>query len=338
MLGLVAALVATALILATNPTVPAVTRNADGWLPEVTLAEAAPGARPEKIELDTYTPLGLGIGTQAAPDGAALLVMHGPEGTRQLRRLPKQRAAEFAGMVADGPRLVWLELTIGDRATTEGRLWTMDSRSAEPRMITDDLGDVAVFDKRDDLVVHDGEVSWVAAGQGDRPQTEIRTVPLTGGRVRVEKRDGAWSLAGWPWLTTVNLGGNEPIELRNLVTGEVVTVPVRAGELKSCSPAWCRSIIIAEPASTVIELQKPDGSKQLRAAAGKVAASLADVALLDRFEVYSHAGGRLVMLDIERKRLIVLAEAGVKQVTSRGTTLSWSTGAAWHVLDLKTIP
>lgn len=342
MLSLGAALVATVVILATKPTAPA-SLNPDGSLPEVTLAEAAPGARPITIGLKAYTPMMIfaerSVGTMTASDGAALLVMHGTGGTRQLRRVPRERAAEFAGLVTDGRRLVWLELTIGDQATAESRLWTIDSVDAAPRMITDDTGDVALFDKHDDLVLHDGEVSWVAAGQGDKPETQIRTVPLAGGEVKVEKRDGVWSLAGWPWLITVDLGQNEPLELRNMVTDEIVVVPVRAGELVSCSLQWCRSITIGgQHASTIIELQKPDGSNRFRAVSGKVAASLADVALLDRFEIYSYSGGRLVVLDIERKRVIEIAKAGVTQVTSKGTSLCWATGdneaTAWHALDL----
>jgi len=94
--------------------------------------------------------------------------------------------------------------------------------------------------------------------------------------------------------------------------------------------------------STVIELQKTNGGKRFRAASGKVAAALMDVALLDRFEVYSYSGGRLVVLDIERKRMIVVAKAGVTRVTGRGGTLCWATGdneaIAWHALDLRTIP
>jgi hypothetical protein len=345
-LSLWAALLAAGAIIA-KPTVAPPSRPGGGFLPEVALAEAYPGARPITIGLDGYTPLFFidekrSVGTMDAADGASLLVMHGAGVQRELRRLPRQRAPEFAGFVADGARLLWLELTVGDQGRAESSLWTIDSPDAAPHMITDDTGDVALFDKRDDLVVHGGEVSWIAAGPGDQPQTEIRTVPLVGGEVRVDKRDGAYAFAGWPWLTTANLGQNGPIELRNLLTSERFTVPVRPNELMSCSPAWCRSIIIGGgQASTIIELQKPDGSKRFRAVSGMVAASLVDVALLDRFEVYSYSGGRLVVLDIERKQLIVVAKAGVTQVISRGTVLWWATGdneaIAWHALNLKSL-
>lgn len=337
LVSLGAALAATAAFLIVKPAVPA----GDGPTLEV---------KPVKLKLDGYSPLffideNRSVGAMNAPDGAALLVMHGPEGQRELRRLPKERAPEFAGFVADGQRLVWLELTVGDQGRAESRLWTIDAPGTAARMITDDTGDVALFDKRDDLVVHGGEVSWVAVAtaQSGAPQTEIRTVGLSGGAVRVELRDGAFSFAGWPWLATVNLGQDGPIELLNLADGGRVRVPVAPGELVSCSPAWCRSILIGDGTSTIIELLKPDGSKRFRAISGRVAATLMDVALLDRFEIYSYSGGRLVVFDIERRRSTVVEKAGVTRILSRGTVLWWATGdneaTTWHALDLtKLIP
>ena len=88
----------------------------------------------------------------------------------------------------------------------------------------------------------------------------------------------------------------------------------------------------------MIELRRTDGSDRFRAASGRVGASLMDVALLDRFEVYAYSGGRLVVLDIKRRHLIELAKAGVNRVLSRGTTLCWATvdneATTWHALDL----
>ncbi|HCU48547.1 MAG TPA: hypothetical protein DGG94_01725 [Micromonosporaceae bacterium] len=65
-----------------------------------------------------------------------------------------------------------------------------------------------------------------------------------------------------------------------------------------------------------------------------------DVALLDRYEVYSHADGRLALFDLEERRSITIAR-NISQVASRGPVLWWSTGdnetLAWHVLDLRTL-
>jgi hypothetical protein len=347
MISLPVALVATVVTLALKPPVPAV-RALSPQPAEVTLAQAYPQVKPVAVGGAEYTPLffmdeNRSIGTSDAQDGSVLLLAKGPgRQQRELRRLPKSASPEFAGFVADGERLVWLELTIAAQGVTESRLWTIDSAQATPRMIIADMGDVALFDKRDDLVLHGGEVSWVAAGQTDTPQTEIRTVALGGGKVRVTRLDGAFSFAGWPWIASVNLGQNAPIELRNLTTGEKVMVPVQPNELMACSPAWCRSVVIGSgAASTVIELQKPDGSRRFRAASGSVAASIMDVGLLDRFEIYSYSGGRLVLYDIEGKRAIVLEKGGASQVASRGAVLWWSTGdseaISWKALNLRAL-
>jgi hypothetical protein len=107
----------------------------------------------------------------------------------------------------------------------------------------------------------------------------------------------------------------------------------------ACSPAWCRALIVGTTAaSTIIELVKPDGSQRRRTASGSVAASTVDIALLDRYEIYSYSGGKLVLFDLETGKPAVIGR-GVTQVSSRGPMLWWTTGdneaTAWHVLDLR---
>jgi hypothetical protein len=137
----------------------------------------------------------------------------------------------------------------------------------------------------------------------------------------------------------VNIGDDAPIELRNLETDERTVVRPKSSELMACSPDWCRALIVGTTAaSTVIEVLKADGSLRLRTAAGSVAASTVDVAVLDRFEIYSYSGGKLVLFDLETRKPAVIAQA-VTQVASRGPMLWWTTGdnetTAWHVLDLR---
>jgi hypothetical protein len=169
--------------------------------------------------------------------------------------------------------------------------------------------------------------------------TEIRTVSVNGGAVSVDPLQGAFQLAGWPWLSTVNIGVDAPIELRNLETDERTVVRAQSSELMACSPKWCRALIVGTTASsTIIEMVKPDGSLRLRTADGSVAASTVDVALLDRYEIYSYSGGKLVLFDLETRKPAVIGH-GVTQVVSRGPMLWWTTGdnetTAWHVLDLR---
>ncbi len=332
LLSLGVAIVAAGAMLALKPSSPS---------PQTTVATEVPlPVQPATLSVDGgFQPLyfaseTIAVGMVEDSAGSIRLLLRNGESLRELRRLPKAQSPEFAGFVADGDRIVWVELTQQQRG-----LWTLDNPSATPRLVAADIGDIALFDKSDDLVLHDGEVSWVAAAPGDKPTTEVRTVALTGGKVRVNPIEGAYSFTGWPWLTTVNMGDLTPIELRNVQTDERINVVVQPNELVSCSPKWCRSIIIgAGEANTLIELQRPDGKDRFRSASGSVAASTVDVAMLDRFDIYSRPGGQLLLFDIAAKRTI-LAATGVGIVVSRGHMLAWSTGdnetTVWHVLDLR---
>ncbi len=338
--ALAVALAATAVMLVAKP----VEHGPAASAAELTLEQAYPKGRPKIVQpglsplyfLDTQRMLG----TFKSAEGDLVLVLRGPAGERELRRLPAAQVPEFAGFASLQRQVVWLEVTVSPAGVTETRLWALDNESAAPRLVTADTGDVALFDKLDDVVIHDGQVSWLAAARTETPVTEVRTVPLAGGPVQVRNLEGAFMLAGWPWLSVVNLGGTPgPVELHNLESGERTVVAVQANELMACTPKWCRALIIGTTqASTKIEVLKPDGSLRLRTAAGSVAASTVDVALLDRYEVYSYAGGKLTLFDLETRKQVVIAR-GVTQVASRGPMLWWTTGdnetTTWHVLDLR---
>ncbi|GIH08720.1 hypothetical protein Rhe02_67870 [Rhizocola hellebori] len=346
LIALVVALIATGVMLVAKP----VEHGPAASAAEVTLAQAFPGAKPKPVKATladgtTVTPLFFVdtqrmLGTIRKPSGETQLVLRTPTGERVLRSLPNSQTPEFAGFAAFEGRVVWLELTMTTRGTTETRLWTIDSDAAAPRMVTADTGDVALFDKRDDVVIHDGLVTWLAAARTDTPQTEVRTVSINGGQVKVDTRDSAYAFAAWPWLSKVNTSGMDgPTELLNLATGERKTVAPKGSELLACSPKWCRALVIGSTASsTIIEMARPDGSERLRTAAGSVAASTVDVALLDRYEIYSYAGGKLVLFDLQTRKSVVIA-LGVTQVMSRAPMLWWTTGdnetTAWHLLDLR---
>ncbi len=318
---------------------------------EVALEQAYPGGKPQTVkgtlaDGTTFTPAFFVdaqrvLGTTKTPDGRTNLVFRTPSGERVLRSLPNAQTPEFAGFACSEQRLVWLELTATPENVTETRLWALDSETAAARMVTADTGDVALFDKRDDVVIHGAMVSWLAAARTDTPQTEIRTVAFTGGKVKVDAREGAWAIAQWPWLSSVSIGIDGPVELGNLETGERKVVAATANELMACSPLWCRALIVGTTASsTIIEMITPDGATRFRTAAGSVAASTVDVALLDRYEIYSYSPGKLVLFDLETRKASVIAR-GVTQTASRGPMLWWTTGdnetTRWHVLDLRNL-
>jgi hypothetical protein len=351
LIALVVALGAAGAMLLSKPPAKSAPAANTGSATELTLEKAYPGRVAVTLKGAVkdgakYTPLFFldeqrSLGTATAADGASRLILITPNGERELRRLPKAQTPEFAGFAVQDKRLVWLELTNSADGAAKTELWTIENDTAAPRMITADTGDVALFDKRDDVVIHDGRVTWLAAARTDNPVTEIRSAPIGGGKVKIETREGAFSFATWPWLTSVNLGQDGPVELRNIQTEERTVVGVQSNELMACSPVWCRSVIIGSTAgSTVIEMLKPDGSLRLRVASGNVAASTVDVALLDRYEIYSYGSGKLVLYDLVDRRMITITKS-VSQVASRGPMVWWSTGdnetVVWHALDLRTL-
>jgi hypothetical protein len=94
---------------------------------------------------------------------------------------------------------------------------------------------------------------------------------------------------------------------------------------------------------TRLDLMRPDGSDRHRIAGGTASAAVSDVALLDRFEVFStvDATGRSLLVYDERSRSSTLVADNTSQVLARGGMLWWQTGeqdtAEWHALDLRTL-
>jgi hypothetical protein len=216
-------------------------------------------------------------------------------------------------------------------------------------MLTEDTGDVVLFNSQYDMVIAAGRLHWVSVSPKGDTETEIRSVPLTGGAVSVRTEPGAWALSEWPWLVSAGSGQTGPVQLRDLDTRQVRTVQAASTELATCGPTWCRVLVLAGDGPSRIDLMRPDGSDRRRVADGAATASVIDVALLDRFEVLSQSTGdqsapisaqQLLLYDLKEKRVVVVAD-GVGIVQSRGGLLWWSTGdnetTSWHTLDLRTL-
>jgi hypothetical protein len=238
----------------------------------------------------------------------------------------------------------------GGAAGTRHTLYRSDWRRGTPATaITADTGDVIFYNSQYDLVVENNQVHWATA-RANEAVTEIRSVPVTGGKVAVRRVDGAYALSAWPWLTSAGAVQDGPVELRNLADGQRLTVPGSPNELVTCGPVWCRVLVLGaagQPART--DLMRPDGGDRSRVAGGGITSAALDVALVGRFEVLSlTADGdteassslKVMLYDLTTKRLVVLA-AGVATVQARGPVVWWSTGSdeavAWYSLDLRTL-
>ncbi|WP_155373987.1 TolB-like translocation protein [Catellatospora vulcania] len=348
--ALLAALGAAGLMLALSPRQPAPPRSA-----EPALTEAYPGATAQDTpgtlaDGSVYSPLYFvsataSVGTALSGDDLRLL-LRDRGGERELRRMPKDSAAEFAGFTSDGTILAWMELSSDTDGAARSGVWTVRLDGGAPRLVTEDTGPVMLFDKQGDLALHDGMLSWMA-DTGRPGFSAIRTVPLAGGKPVVQELAGGYAISAWPWLVGEPVADGGSIELANPQTAERILVGVQAGELMSCSATWCRSLIIGSTeASTVIELLRPDGSERLRTVTGAVSSAITDVAVLDRFEVYTRSTQGLtttrVMLYDLKTRSLTLVTANAGRVASRGGVLWWSTGdnetLTYHALDLRTLP
>jgi hypothetical protein len=321
---------------------------------EVPLAEAyaaaqvrdTPGTLPDGA---AYTPVFFldaqrSVGTAQVPGGTEVrLLLRSPDGQRELRRMPQEQAGEFAGFTSDGTELVWVELTSDPDGAGRSRIWAARLDGGAARVVTEDTGAVMLFDKQGDLALHDGRVSWMA-DSGRAGFSALHTVPLAGGTPEVRELPGGYAISSWPWLVSETAADAGEVTVLDVDSGRRTVVGVRANELLNCSPAWCRSIVIGSTeASTVIELAHPDGSDRISTVSGAVSSAVADVALLDRFEIYTRSSpiltsSRLMLYDLNTRTLTLVSD-NAGRVAARGGMLWWSTGdnelLVWHALDLR---
>jgi hypothetical protein len=280
-------------------------------------------------------------------DGAFLrLVVQTPDGgQRELRRLPTRGDPRFDNVTAAGGQLLWTE-------TTEGapfQIWTADVRTGGPsRLLTADAGNVLFYGNQYDVLVNAGRVYWAAGPADGGPVTQIRSVALTGGPVRVREQAGKWALSAWPWLSDDAGGAAGTTRLLNIETGRETPVAVSGVELSTCGPVWCRVMVMAGGKLARIDLMHPDGSGRRRIAGPGAQAAVTDVAVLGRFEILSEPGPEsdltgtagLLVYDLSTGRTITLTSAAVNAYTRDGI-LWWSTGdletTIWHTLDLRTV-
>jgi hypothetical protein len=362
LISLTVALVAAAAFVAGSPPRRAASTSAPAARSLPTLADTWPTARaadtPGPLDDGTaYTPLiyldaQTSVGSAPTVDKAAvrILLRSGTGKPQELHRVATNQNPQFAGFVASGDEVVWAESIADTAGHAETRLWKANWRTAGPAVsLTADTGDAVFFNSQYDLVIADGWVYWAAAARSEQVVTEVRSVPIAGGKVKVRNVPGAFSLSAWPWLVSAGSGQAGPVDLLNLDTGQKVHVPAAQTELVTCTPVWCRVLVLSGSGGPArVDLMRSDGSRRQRMAGGQASASTADVALLDRFEVLSQNGTgataagsqQLMLYDTAKKRTVVVA-GGVGMVFARNGVLSWSTGdneaLVWHALDLRTL-
>lgn len=346
-LSVAAALVAGGVLLVADPPGKAATQPSA----RLTVAEAWPKA--QHADIDPALPDGplftpqlfldarTAVGTAPTPDGASvrLLLRDAGGGLRELRRVSLDGNPQFGAFSTAGDDIVWTESADGQPRV---RIWHALRSGGPARLLTGDTGNAVFYGNQYDLVVADGRVYWTAApGKGDK-STDIRSVALTGGPVRVRTEPGQWAMSRWPWLVD-DAGGR----LRNLATERDVQVSTSGPGQATCGPVWCRVMVMGGAGLVRIDLMHPDGSARRRVAGGGAQAAVTDVAVLDRFEILAEPGPEsdvtgsagLLVYDVATGRTVQVATAAGGAFTGDGV-LWWSTGdqdtIVWHTVDLRT--
>lgn len=286
------------------------------------------------------------VGTAPSPDGGSVRLLRRDVGgdLREWRRVPLEGAPVFDNFAAGEDHVVWTESS----ETRPLAVWAADLRTGTARQLTTDTGDATFYGSQHDLTVAGGRVHWAAAVQGGEPATEIRSVALTGGAVAVRTEPGLWSLNAWPWISDGSGDQTGTTVLRDLTSNAERRVSAGGAELTSCSPAWCRVMVLNGDGLARIDVMHPDGTARQRIAGSNARAAVVDVAVLDRYEILSEAGPdadltgteALLVFDIATGRTVDVDPA-VDGAFTRGGMLWWSTGdqdsLVWHTLDLRTV-
>lgn len=321
--------------------------------PLQTVAEVWPNAKHATMTADLpdgtayqpqlfFTPAD-SAGTAPTKDGKwfRVLIRHADGGLRLLRSLPNGHDPSIPAMTVAGGLLVWAESTTGHQ-----ELWCADLGGGPARLLTADTGDARFYESQYDLVVAAGRVYWVAAGPNDT--TQVRSVALAGGPTDVRAEPGTWAFTAWPWMTNGVVNSAGATALRNVTTGQDRPIPATTRGVTACSPTWCQVVSITKDGSTRIDLMHPDGSARRTIAGGDANTVIADVALLDRYEVISQQTStsqltgnvQVLIYEIATRRTAEVSPDAFS-VAYRGGILSWSTGSQQsfirHALDLRSL-
>jgi hypothetical protein len=335
-----------------TPAVPDEMSLSQAW-PSSRIVERA-GVLPDGAPVDPvlFVDVDTMVGTALTTDGRSTrLVISTGNTFREIRRLPSDLYPEFSGVSVVADTLVWAETTASTSSGVRTRLWRADWRTphAAPVLITKDTGAVVFMHSRYDLVVADGLVHWVSA---DGARTQVRSVPIGGGAVKVRRVPGVFAFAGWPWLAAISMSQAGPVDMVNIVTGQRMTVPSGPTEQANCGSVWCQVTVIGATGPVRLDVMRTDGTGRRRIGGSGAAGVIGEPALLDRFVGVTVDEGslssvgaptlrqQLQVYDLRSDRTM-LVDPSVDQVHAGGRMLWWSRdaerGSSWYVLDTSTL-
>jgi hypothetical protein len=273
-----------------------------------------------------------------------------PTGTlRALTTFPAADGASVDAIATTATDVYWMQTLTDAAGAGHTTLWSAPKAAGPAHQLTTDVGNALFAHSGYDLQIVGDRLYWITAPHGDGHPTQLRSIPLAGGRVATRQLPGDYVLTAWPWLTTSPGATGSRAQLINLTTGAHSTVPADNGQMITCTPAWCRMIADNAQETNRIELTHPDGTNRQHLGDASSSALSDDVALRGRFEVLANPAPtssptivieRIDLYDLIARRSVVLTPAA-SDAGARGDYVWWSTGdnetLAWHALDLRSL-
>jgi hypothetical protein len=296
--------------------------------------------------LDPYTSVGtvaVGGGTRIDLD---VVPADGPPRTLQSKSVAD--GGSFDGLAATADNLYWMHSLSDTNSNVHVSIWTAPRAGGAARQLSPDAGSPQFYGSQYDVQPVGDRLYWTAARPDRTDQTELRSIPLTGGTATVKVLEGAWALSRWPWLVTAPGNPGQPTRLSNMDTRQVIAVQTPPGKLVTCTPTWCRLVPDNAAGSQPTDLQRPDGTDTRTICDADTAAIATDIALLDRYELLMTtqnptallAVSKVSLYDITHRRTVQIAPA-TTGAGARGNYIWWATGdnetQTWHGLDLRTL-
>ncbi|MFD0741621.1 hypothetical protein ACFQ1L_06665 [Phytohabitans flavus] len=127
------------------------------------------------------------LGTAPEPGGTdQRLVLRTADGSvRELRRLPVDGTPQFGGFVRAGDEVAWAESVSDADGSARTRMWIANVASGGPaRMLTEDTGDVVLFNSEYDMVIAGGRLHWVSVSPRARRPPRSGRYRSAGARCR----------------------------------------------------------------------------------------------------------------------------------------------------------
>ena len=256
-LSLTVALIAAGVLLARAPEKAAGIERSTARVPaSAAWPQVSPAELPRELPDGVALKPAIVVDTRTAllvaptPGGAhtRLFVWRAAGGVREVRRVPAGRAFPFSAFTAGGAEIAWTE-----EARTAVGIWSVNSGAGSARRLATAGAAPA------DLRVADGRVHWAVPADDGRA-TELRSVDLAGGAVRVDRVDGSWTLHTWPWSRERRDGGVAASRLRNMRAGRDISVETAEDDLVTCGPVWGRVVMLRAVGPARIDIMRVDGT------------------------------------------------------------------------------